>query len=63
MTAPHIIDPADLLSEALADASPDLMRDLLQTMIIPLLSADADDGAHWFSPVVLIEIPQTAVSD
>lgn len=33
MTAPHIVDPARLLSEALAEASPDLMRSLLQTMI------------------------------
>ena len=30
MTAPHIVDPAGLLSEALAEASPDLMRHLLQ---------------------------------
>ena len=29
MTAPHIVDPARLLSEALAEASPDLMRQLL----------------------------------
>ena len=37
MTAPHIVDPAGLLSEALLDASPDLMRSLLQTMINALL--------------------------
>ena len=42
MTAPTIVDPAGLLSEALTDASPDLMRSLLQTMINALLSADAD---------------------
>ena len=42
MTAPHIVDPARLLGEALTDASPDLMRSLLQTMINALLSADAD---------------------
>lgn len=42
MTAPHIVDPARLLGEALADASPDLMRELLQTMINALLCADAD---------------------
>ena len=42
MTAPHIVDPARLLGEALADSSPDLMRSLLQTMINALLSADAD---------------------
>ncbi len=49
MTAPHIVDPAGLLGEALADASPDLMRSLLQTMINALLSADADAvvGAEW----------------
>jgi len=49
MTAPHIVDPAGLLGEALAEASPDLMRDLLQTMINALLSADADAvvGAEW----------------
>lgn len=42
MTAPHIVDPAGLLGEALTEASPDLMRSLLQTMINALLSADAD---------------------
>ena len=52
MTAPHIVDPAGLLSEALSDASPDLMRSLLQTMINALLSADADAviGAEWGQP-------------
>lgn len=49
MTAPHIVDPAGLLGEALTDASPDLMRHLLETMINALLSADADAvvGAEW----------------
>jgi len=49
MTAPHIVDPAGLLGEALAEASPDLMRHLLQTVINMLLSADADAvaGAEW----------------
>ena len=42
MTAPHIVAPARLLGEALADSSPDVMRSLLQTMINALLSADAD---------------------
>jgi putative transposase len=42
MTAPHIIDPAGLLGQALSDASPDLMRHLLATVIHALLSADAD---------------------
>jgi putative transposase len=49
MTAPHIVDPAGVLRDALGDASPDLMRALLQTMINALLSADADAvvGAEW----------------
>jgi putative transposase len=42
MTAPHMIDPARLLGQALSDASPDLMRHLLGTVINALLSADAD---------------------
>ncbi|MGP5165701.1 IS256 family transposase [Arthrobacter rhombi] len=42
MTAPQIIDPQRLLVEALSDASPDLMRSMLQTMINALLSADAN---------------------
>lgn len=49
MTAPHILDPATVLGEALTDASPDLMRHLLQTIINALLSADADAvvSAEW----------------
>ncbi len=52
MTAPHIVDPFGLLGEALAEASPDLMRGLLQTMINALLSADADAvvGAEYGRP-------------
>lgn len=52
MTAAHIVDPARLLGEALAEASPDLMRQLLQTMINALLSADADSivGAEYGRP-------------
>ncbi|BEL03238.1 IS256-like element IS1081 family transposase [Actinoplanes sichuanensis] len=42
MAAPHIIDPAGLLGQALGDASPDLMRHLLSTVINSLLSAEAD---------------------
>lgn len=42
MTAAHIVDPAGLLGEALSEASPDLMRSLLQSIINSLLSADAD---------------------
>ena len=33
MTAPHVIDPAGLLGEALSQASPDLMRSSLQHVI------------------------------
>ena len=52
MTAPHIVDPTGLLGEALSEASPDLMRSLLQTVINALLSADADAvvGAEWGRP-------------
>ena len=52
MTAPHILDPAGLLSEALSEASPDLLRHLLQTVINALLSADADAvcGAEYGKP-------------
>ena len=54
MTAAHIVDPARLLGEALAAASPDLMRSLLQTMINALLSADADAvvGAEYGRPTL-----------
>jgi putative transposase len=41
MTAPHILDPATVLGEALTDTPPDLMRHLLHTMINALLPADA----------------------
>jgi putative transposase len=49
MTAPHMIDPARMLDQALSDASPDLMRHLLGTVINSLLSADADSvcGAEY----------------
>jgi putative transposase len=49
MTAPSSIDPARVLHEHLAQASPDLMRELLGTFIDALLSADADAvcGAGW----------------
>ncbi|WP_409046910.1 IS256 family transposase [Microbacterium sp. HA-8] len=52
MTALHIVDPASVLAEALTDASPDLMRSLLQATINALLSADADAvvGAEWGKP-------------
>lgn len=49
MTAPRIVDPAAVLGQVLADASPDLMRHLLGTVINSLLSAEADAvcGAEW----------------
>ncbi len=52
MTAPHIIDPGAVLGQALSDASPDLMRHLLGTVINSLLSAEADAvcGAEWGQP-------------
>ena len=52
MTAPRIVDPAGVLGQALADASPDLMRHLLGTVINSLLSAEADAvcGAEWGQP-------------
>ncbi len=54
MTAPHIVDPAGFLGEALAEASPDLLRSLLQTIINALLSADADAvvGAEYGRPTL-----------
>jgi len=52
MTAAHVVDPARVLTQALGDASPDLMRHLLGTMINALLSAEADAvcGAEWGQP-------------
>ena len=52
MTAPSMIDPARMLGQALSDASPDLMRTLLGTVINSLLSADADAvcGAEYGQP-------------
>lgn len=49
MTAPRIVDPSAVLGQVLADASPDLMRHLLGTVINSLLSAEADAvcGAEW----------------
>jgi putative transposase len=42
MTVTPSIDPARLLEEHLAQASPDLLRELLGTFVNTLLSADAD---------------------
>ena len=39
---PHDIDPARFLEDHLAQASPDLLREMLTTFINALLSADAD---------------------
>ena len=42
MTVSPSIDPARMLEEQLAQASPDLLRELLQTFVNTLLSAEAD---------------------
>ena len=49
MTAPHIVDPARVLGNLLTEVPSDMMRQLLQTMINALLSADAAKvcGAEW----------------
>lgn len=51
MTVAPSIDPARFLEEHLAQASPDLLRDMLTTFINTLLSADADSvcGADYRS--------------
>lgn len=41
-TAAHIVEPYELLTKAVGDASPDLLRTLAQTTINMLLPADAD---------------------
>jgi putative transposase len=46
MTAPHLLNPARLLDQALPDASPDLMRRLLSTVINALLSAGGRCGVR-----------------
>ena len=49
MTVNPSIDPARMLEEQLAQASPDLLRELLGTFIETLLSAEADSvcGASY----------------
>jgi putative transposase len=42
MTTPSSIDPARFLHDQLADASPDLLRQMLSTFINTLMSAEAD---------------------
>ena len=46
MTVTGSIDPARLLEEQLAQASPDLLRELLQAFVNTLMSAEAD-GQIW----------------
>ena len=48
-TAPYSIDPATYLDDLLAQASPDLMRQMLQGFINQILSAQADTvcGAEY----------------
>ncbi len=52
MTAAHILNPAALLEKGLSDASPDLLRHLLATVVNALLSAEADAvcGAEYGQP-------------
>ena len=52
MTALRVVDPARVLTQALGNASPDLMRHLLGTMISALLGAEGDAvcGAEWGQP-------------
>jgi transposase-like protein len=52
MTAPSSIDPARFLHDQLASASPDLLRSMLATFIIALMSAEADAvcGAPYGMP-------------
>ena len=47
--APHSIDPTTYLDDLLAQASPDLMRQMLQGFINQILSAQADTvcGAEY----------------
>jgi putative transposase len=42
MTAPSSIEPTAFLHEQLAQASPDLLRQMLTTFINTLMSAEAD---------------------
>src|SRR5688572_17052469 len=42
MTAPKIVNPAELLREQLDSASPDMLRAMVKTFADALMSADAD---------------------
>jgi putative transposase len=44
MAAPHMMDPERLLEEQLADASPDLLRQMITTFANAMLSAQADQA-------------------
>ena len=46
MTNAHFIDPEQLLSAQLADASPDLMRSMLSTFIQALMGAEDDSQCN-----------------
>jgi len=61
MTASHMLAPARLLGQALSDASPDPMRDLLTTVINALLSTEADAvcGAEVAHRLLLPDWPPT----
>jgi transposase-like protein len=49
MAAPHSVDPAQLLEQHLASASPDLLREMIATFANAMMSAQADQvcGAAW----------------
>ena len=49
MAAPHSVDPAQLLQEHLASASPDLVREMIATFANAMMSAQADQvcGADY----------------
>jgi transposase-like protein len=49
MAAPHSVDPAQLLQEHLASASPDLLREMIATFANAMMSAQADQvcGADY----------------
>jgi putative transposase len=49
MAAPHSVDPAQLLEQHLASASPDLVREMIATLANAMMSAQADQvcGADY----------------
>ena len=44
MAAPHSVDPAALLEQHLADASPDLLREMIASFANAMMSAQADQA-------------------